>query len=127
MRTTGNTGSIMLVRFFPFYKFAIILLLSLKFTPSCLRNPPLFEPSLITMCPQLACTPSTGPHASPSIKIHPVLLTQSTPLLIYVSHSSPKSPSFAMLIQGGVLCSPLVVYGWCYTPSLRLVFHTTHR
>ena len=32
-----------------------------------------------------------------------------------------KSPSFAMLIQGGVLCSPLVVYGWCITPSLRLV------
>jgi hypothetical protein len=45
-----------------------------------------------------------------------------TPLLIYVSHSSSKSPSFAMLIQGGVLCSPLVVYVWCYTPSLRLVF-----
>ena len=38
------------------------------------------------MCPQLACTPSTGPHASPPIRIHPVLLTQSTPLLIYVSH-----------------------------------------
>jgi hypothetical protein len=74
------------------------------------------------MCPQLACTPSTGPHASTSIKIHPVLLTQSTPLLIYVSHSSSKSPSFAMLFQGGVLCSPLVVYVWCFTPSLRLVF-----
>ena len=28
------------------------------------------------MCPSLACTPSTGPHASPPIKIHPVLLTQ---------------------------------------------------
>ncbi len=38
-----------------------------------------------------------------------------------------KSPFFAMLIRGGVLCSPLVVYVWCYTPSLRLVFHTTHR
>ena len=38
-----------------------------------------------------------------------------------------EEPSFAMLIQGGVLCSPLVVYGWCYTSSLRLVFHTTHR
>ena len=74
------------------------------------------------MCPQLACTPSTGPHASTPIKIHPVLLTQSTPLLIYVLHSSSKSPSFAMLFQGGVLCSPLVVYVWCFTPSLRLVF-----
>jgi hypothetical protein len=85
-------------------------------------QPPLFEPSPITVCPQLACTPSTGPHASPPIKIHPVLLTQSTPLLIYVSHSSLKSPSFALLFQGGVLCSPLVVYVWCFTPSLRLVF-----
>ena len=47
--------------------------------------------------------------------------TPLSPLLIYVSHSSSKSPSFAMLIQGGVLCSPLVVYGWCITPSLRLV------
>jgi len=74
------------------------------------------------MCPPLACTPSTGPHASPPIKIHPVLLSQSTPLLIYVSHSSSKSPSFAMLTQGGVLCSPLVVYVWCFTPTLRLVF-----
>jgi hypothetical protein len=74
------------------------------------------------MCPQLTCTPSTGRHASPPIKIHPVLLTQSTPLLISGLHSSSKSPSFALLFQGGVLCSPLVVYVWCFTPSLRLVF-----
>ena len=85
---------------------------------------PLFEPSPISMCPQLACTPSTGPHASPPIKIHPVLLTQSTPLLIYVSHSSSKSPSLAMLIQGGVLCSPLVVYVWCSTPPTANAYTT---
>ncbi len=77
---------------------------------------------------QLLCALSSparraqDPHASPPIKIHPVLLSQSTPLLIYVSHSSSKSPSFALLFQGGVLCSPLVVYVWCFTPSLRLVF-----
>ena len=63
-------------------------------------------------------------HASPPIKIHPVLLTQSTPLLIHVSHSSSKSPSFAMLIQGGVLCSPLVVYEWCYTPPTANAYTT---
>ena len=67
------------------------------------------------MCPSLACTPSTGPHTSTPIKIHPVLLAQSTSLLISISRSSSKSPSFALLIQGGVLCSPLVVYVWCYT------------
>ena len=59
-------------------------------------QPPLFETSPITMCPSLACTPSTGLHASPPIKIHPVLLTQSTPLLISASHSfferAPHSP-----------------------------------
>ena len=47
-----------------------------------------------------------------------------TPLLIYVSHSSSKSPSFAMLIQGGVLCSPLVVYVWCYTPPTANAYTT---
>ena len=87
-------------------------------------QPPLFETSPITMCPSLACTPSTGLHASPPIKIHPVLLTQSTPLLISVSHSSSKSPSFALLIQGGVLCSPLVVYVWCYTPPTANAYTT---
>jgi hypothetical protein len=55
------------------------------------------------MCPQLTFTPSTGHHASPPIKIHPVLLAQSTPLLIYASHSSLKSLSFALLLQGAFL------------------------
>ena len=35
-----------------------------------------------------------------------------------------KSPSFAMLIQGGVLCSPLVVYVWCSTPPTANAYTT---
>jgi len=92
-------------------------MLRLKFTPTSLRSAtPLWVFANYYVPSPVACTPSTGSHASPTIKIHPVLLTESTPLFIYVSHSSSKSPSFAMLIQGGVLCSPLVVYVWCSTP-----------
>ena len=35
-----------------------------------------------------------------------------------------KSPLFAMLIRGGVLCSPLVVYVWCYTPPIASAYTT---
>ena len=93
---------------------------------------PLFEPSPITMCPSLAYTPSTGLHASPSIKIHPVLLTQSTPLLIYVSHSSSKalhSPcSFRVVscarrswCMGG---ATHLRFAWCSTPPTANAYTT---
>ena len=74
------------------------------------------------MCPPLACTPSTGPHASPPIKIHPSCFAIHPSFDLRLALFLWKSPSFATLIRGGVLCSPLVVYVWCCIPSLRLVF-----
>ena len=84
------------------------------------------------MCPSLACTPSTGRHASPPIKIHPVLLTQSTPLLISASHSSSKSPPFASSFRvvscarrSWCMCGASHLrFAWCSTPPTANAYTT---
>ena len=100
-------------------------MLRLKFTPTfshpslslryllCALRSPLRRAQDPMLCLQLKSTPSC-------FAIHPSFDLRLSLFL-------RKSPSFAMLIRGGVLRSPLVVYGWCYTPSFRLVFHTTNR
>ncbi|ASI14137.1 putative zinc finger protein [Candidatus Mancarchaeum acidiphilum] len=85
------------------------------------------------MCPPLACTPSTGPHASPPIKIHPVLLTQSTPLLIYGSHSFSERAPPLLRSSGVVSCARRSWcmcgathhrFAWCSTPPTADAYTT---
>ena len=89
----------------------------LKFTPT------FSHPSLSLRC--LLCT-----LRSPARRAQdPMLRLQSkfTPnpsFDLRIALFLRKSPSFATLIQGGVLCSPLVVYVWCYTPPTADAYTT---
>ena len=91
-------------------------MLRLKFTPT------FSHPSLSLR--QLLCALRSPARRAQDAMLQLQSKFTPTPLLIYASHSSSKSPSFAMLIQGGVLCSPLVVYVWCYTPPTANAYTT---
>ena len=91
-------------------------MLRLKFTPT------FSHPSLSLR--QLLCALRSPARRAQDAMLQLQSKFTPTPLLIYASHSSSKSPSFAMLIQGGVLCSPLVVYVWCYIPPTANTYTT---